>query len=281
MIPMKQHHSSLRCLLGRLFAIGFIMSAISSTSFAQNLVNQDFEGFAPGTELTFGTTFPWGMRDGGGTTPTPSSVVVQEETIASMTSNWALVSNSATDEPAANPLLAGIFTDSGHLEMSFSVMIPSDFGNSSQLLFTLGYFDGGSWTSGIEIYLGPNFQSQNHWLGYRTSLGDRVDVGSGTSQAGERMDIVLSNVNSATGTYDLSWTSSNGGNGAATGIAVTNALATDWNYVSWGENSAITSISSIYVDDIVVNAIPEPAMAQYALIFGGGLLLFMRNRRRC
>jgi len=242
---------------------------------AQTLINENWESYSSGAT----PVSPWQVRFGGGTTPAASTVTVTSQTVSGTTSNWALVGNNATNEPTSNPSLLATFTPQSNLQISFSFMIPANYGNSSQEFFNLGYInsDGSTVKTSLSLYLGPNYQAGTSMLGYRTSSSARVNLG-GTFVAGAQVNVSLTNISKAHGTYDISWSSSSGNSGSQSGIALTTPIAENWNYVSFGESSAVTSTSLLYVDNVVV-AVPEPKVS--ALMLGGfAALAAMRIRYR-
>ncbi len=87
-----------------------------------------------------------------------------------------LIGNNATNEPVSNPLLQRGFTSSNVLNISFSFLIPQNYGNSSQQFFTLGYTNGTNTQTALRLYLGANYQGSTA-LGYQTSSGSRVNAG--------------------------------------------------------------------------------------------------------
>jgi len=242
----------------------------------QTLINENWESYS---NLPAAVGAPWQSRFGGGTTPTPSAVSVVSQTVGGVTSNWALVGNNATNEPVSNPSLLATFAASTQLNVSFSFMIPANYGNSSQELFNLGYIspDGNTTQIALSLYLGPNYQSGTGMLGYKTSNGTRVDIG-GAFATNQQVNVSLTNINKTTGTYDVAW-SSTSGSGSLGGIALTGATAQNWNFISFGESSAVTSTSAMYVDNIIVQAVPEPLTS--ALLLGAGcVILGLRAHRK-
>jgi|GEM_PF-4921075 hypothetical protein len=242
------------------------------------LLDQNWEGYTPGSV----PQSPWQMRFGGGSTPAPSEIIIVEQEIGGVTSNWALVGNNATDEPASNPSLLATFSmpaDLNILNISFSFMIPANYGNASQQMFNLGNINGqGQTTPAIALYLGANYLG-NSVIGYKTPDGSRISLG-GSFSAGELVNVSVLNINKATGTYDLAWSTSGGRSGSVTGIGFSTAGFTqNFNYISFGENSAVTSTSLLYVDNIRVEAIPEPGTAVLGLFSGLALLTFRRRKR--
>lgn len=243
------------------------------------LIDETWEGYTPGSV----PAAPWANKFGGGTTPAPSENIIVTQTIGGVTSNWALVGNNATDEPVGNPNLQATFSmpaDLNILNVSFSFMIPANYGSASQEFFSLGNIDGnGQASPAISIYLGPNYQGSGN-LGYKTAENTRVNVG-GTFVAGMQVNVSLLNINKATGTYDLAWSTSGGGSGTLTGIAFTAENFTkNINYISFGESSNLSSTSLLYVDNIRVEAIPEPGTAVLGVFSGLALLVFRRRTRR-
>ena len=261
------------------FAGILILCSAGATRAATVLLSENWESYSVGAS----PVAPWQNRFGGGTTPAASVNTIVSQTINSTTSNWVLIGNNATDEPVSNPGLVRPFTAqtlSTPLEISFSFMIPANYGSSSQQLFTLGYTAAnGTLTTGISLYLGPNYQGGSSSLGYKTSTGSRVSLANATFTAGAAVTVNLTNISQSAGTYDLAWSDTTGKSGSLGGIAVTNnSTANVWNSIAFGDNSAVTSTSLIYLDNIVVAAVPEPAAITLGLI--GGLSVLGLYRRR-
>ncbi len=260
--------------------IGLLALCLPREIHAATLVSENWESYSVGES----PVSPWQNRFGGGTTPTPSLNTIVSQTINSTTSNWVLIGNNATNEPASNPGLITTFaaqTLSTPLNISFSFMIPANYGTSSQQFFTLGYTSAnGTMTVGTTLYLGPNYQNGSSALGYRTSTGTRVSLESATFTAGAIVTVNLTNVTQSTGTYDLAWFDSTGKSGSLANIAVTNnATANPWNSISFGDNSNVLSTSLIYLDNIVVEAIPEPSAISLGLVGGIALLGIYRRKQ--
>jgi hypothetical protein len=243
------------------------------------LIDENWDGYTPGAV----PAAPWSNKFGGGSTPAPSEIIIVSQNIGGATSNWALVGNNASNEPVGNPNLQATFSmpaDLNMLNVSFSFMIPANYGNASQEFFSLGNIDGnGQTTAAISLFLGPSYQGNGN-LGYRTPENTRVNVG-GNFVAGLQVNVNLLNINKAAGTYDLAWSTSGGGSGTLTGIAFTAASFTkNFNYISFGESSNLTSTSLLYVDNIRVEAIPEPGTAVLGVFSGLAFLVFRRGARR-
>lgn len=265
--------------LASLVVLGCLAAALPAKAVV--LIDEDFQEY---TNLPAAPASPWVVSNGGGTTPAPSTVTVVEQTVNSTTSNWMLVGNNATNEPTGNPGVRAMFTqDTGILNISFSFMIPANYGNNSQLQFNMGNLSytpqtGLVWKPALTLYLGANYQASTSAAGYRTSGGSRVNFG-GTFVAGQVFTMNLLNINQALGTYDISWSTSGGTSGLLEDIALTASITETWNYISFGENSGVISTSQLYMDNIVVEAIPEPTTLG-ALALGGMLLMVVFPRRR-
>jgi hypothetical protein len=244
---------------------------------AQTLLSENWEGYTPGAT----PVAPWQARFGEGDDPAVSKITIVEQTIGSATSNWALVGNNAKNEPVGNPNLLATFTPtSSLLNISFSFMIPANYGNDSQEFFTLGRILGdGSTQTALSIYLGPNYQATNSMLGYRSAENTRVNLG-GNFAAGQQVNVSLTNINNTLRTYDIAWSTSGGASGSVTGIAFTNAaFAGNFNFISFGESSQKLSTSLLYVDNIQVVAVPEPGTLALGLVSGLALVASRRRRR--
>ena len=148
--------------------------------------------------------------------------------------------NATINEPVSNLGLLATYTPSNLLDVSFSFMIPANYGNNSQQFFNLGYISSNGQTveTAIPFYLGPNFQATTSMMGYRTSGGDRVNLG-GNFTPGEQVNLSFTNINRTEGTCNVSWTTSDGGSGSQAGIALTGTTSQDWNFISFGESSGV------------------------------------------
>lgn len=225
------------------------------------LVSENWESYTSGSVVAS----PWSLTSGGGATPSASTDTVVNATINSVTSNWALIGNNATDEPVGNPGLKTSFTaTSSLLSLSFEYSIPLNYGAGSQILLNL---NSGS-TVGISMVLGRNYARNG--MAYFNAAGTNTSVGH-TFSAGETITLTLANINVATSTYDIAWTSSTGASGSVSGAAFRNSVAS-FDNLTFGESSAVTSTSLIYLDNITLQTVPEPGagvLLGMALLMGG------------
>jgi len=252
-------------------AAGLLQLSTHFTNAQTVLINENWGSYSVGSA----PAAPWQNLYGGGTTPSASQDSIQQLTIASTTSNWALIGNNATNEPVSNPLLQRGFTSSNVLNISFSFVIPQNYGNSSQQFLTLGYTNGTNTQTALRNYLGANYQGATA-LGYQTSSGSRVNVGP-AFVGGSQVNVAMTNISKSAGTFDLAWTITGGTSGSLTGLALTGSTANDWNFIAFGESSGVASTSQLYVDNIVVQSVPEPG--KVALLIGGGLVFLLKRKR--
>lgn len=256
--------------LSPLLASLLLLATSYATSLrAQTIINENWESYTSGAAVAS----PWVLTGGGGTTPAVSADTVVNTTINSVTSNWGLINNAATDEPASNPGLKTTFTStSAVLSLSFQYSIPTNYGNTSQLMLSL---NSGS-TVGISMVLGHNWARNG--MAYINSAGTNTGVGH-TFSAGETITLSLASIDVSTGTYNIAWSSSTGASGSVTG-ATFNHSVTSFDTLTIGESSPVTGTSMLYLDNILLQAAPEPgSLALIALgsVLGLGRLI---SRRR-
>lgn len=271
-----RHLSSAAVVLG-LAAMAHVGLSSATAQTTLLLSSAAWNSAADGSTLSA----PWGQQFGNGDTPAPSTVRIA--TYAE--EKWAFVNNAATNEPGDNPRLQGNFaaytaTDST-LTISFDYIIPANYGNNSQIQFNVSQYINSTTTTAITIGLGRNYDRNGIY--YVDSAGQRQLVGH-TFNAGERVTITLSNISLATHTYDLNWSSDKGTTktGSVTGIAFRNSSVTQLTYLTFGESSAVTSTSQLYVKNVAVNvdaaAVPEPAHAALFLLVAAGATAFVLRR---
>lgn len=253
--------------LSAVLAVALIL--VTGSVRAQTIINENWESYTPGSAVAS----PWVQTGGGGTTPAVSADTVVNTTINSVTSNWGLINNAATDEPASNPGLKSTFTaTSAVLSLSLQYSIPANYGNSSQLMLSL---NSGS-TVGISMVLGHNWARNG--MAYINSAGTNTGIGH-TFSAGETITLSLANINITTSTYDITWSSSTGASGSITGATFTHAV-TSFDTLTIGESSPVTGTSQLYLDNILLQAVPEPgSLSLLGMCFSVGLGRLMLRRK--
>ncbi|MFA6959832.1 MAG: hypothetical protein WC205_03665 [Opitutaceae bacterium] len=256
-------------VLRSLFVVLGFASSLVASAYADSLLlsSAAWDSQADGSSVSS----PWSNQFGGGTTPAASTVTVT----TFQSAKWADINNASTNEPVGNPTLQGNFTafssTTDRLSISFDYIIPSNYGNGSQIQFNLNQYISGVTTNALTIGLGRNYDHAGIY--YVDSSGARQGVGH-TFTAGEAVTISLTNISLASKTYDLSWSSSvvgTGSSGTIVGIALRNAGSiSSFSYVSMGESSALSGTSEFYLRNFtatsVTSAIPETSTI--GLVFG-------------
>jgi hypothetical protein len=221
--------------------------SFAAQTHAGTVINENWDEYTAGS----GVSSPWSQTLGGGTTPAVSQDIVTNTTINSVTSNWLLIDNAATDEVNDNPGLKGTFsaiTTTANFSLDYS--IPQNYGNGSQIYLTL--FSGSK--AAIQLVLGKNWQRNG--ISYYDSTGTNQGVGH-TFSAGETVHITLADIDFTLGTYDILWSSSKGTSGSVNDIAFINSV-TSLDNLSIGESSPVGGTSKIYLDNISLTTVPEP-----------------------
>jgi len=247
-------------------AVSGLLWAVAPAS-GEVLLNETWSDYS---SLPADPVAPWSLRFGGGASPETSSVKVVNATVNGATGNWALIDNSAVDEPVANPTLSATFASASHLNISLSYSIPENYGVSSQIQFSLGRIEGnGTASAALNIVLGRNWQ--NNGMSYDQG-GTKLPTGH-TFVAGETVTLSLTNIDQAAGTYNLLWSSSTGASGSVMQAGLSNLNVTNWNAIWFTDNSAVGSTSRIYIGPVSIVSIPEASAGLLAT--GGSLAMFL------
>jgi hypothetical protein len=244
----------------------FLVCGMTSSLVGQSIISENWEGYTVGAT----PTSPWGIYSG-----SPSGTLGSVSVGSAQSSPFAAGSQSVfiDQTSGSGPALSYSFTATTNaLVISFDYYL----GAGAGVLPTFNLK--GSSGSGLQLNLHNNLQESGKTKIVNQTAGGGVGVEllNGVQvQKWYHIEIVTAAATDANDTYSISITPDGGSTTSISGLAFRNNL-TNFTGIEFSWNS--TAGGDLYIDNISVSSIPEPA--QIALLFGVAVIGVVTWSRR-
>lgn len=262
-------------------ALSFVVLMVGEArSFAAVLLSENWSSYSAGDV----PSSPWVVSGTGGTTSSTGFTAPSFVKIADLSGNKVaqLESASTNEVGSTNPTLRWNFTPTADpdLEISFSYNLAAlqNTGGGTNTNPMFQTFNTGATQGGIYLGLGGSSSSGN--LAFFNSSGSIVSLGKAVNQT-EWITITLSDISFTNHTYDIAWSSNEGGSGSYNNASFRSITSNDLAMLRFVDNVPYTQDegTTLYVDNILVQTIPEPTTLMFSIVGLSGLACLRRGRR--